>query len=305
MVHASTHLSGDVVFLAPLLAIEIPLDPDIGKLGPFLITWHGLFTAVGILGGVWLALRIARATGFDPDHAYNLALAGVPSGIIGARLLYVAEHWDFYGEYPGEIIALTEGGISIWGAVLGGVLGGLIFARWARYPIGRGLDVAAFGLILGMAIGRIGDLINGEHLASATSLPWGVYYTDPNSPAFAHSINVGPHHPATTYEMLADMAILGVMFLLLFRVAWFRARPGLTFCFYMISYAAMRFAVSYTRLDSADTILGMTVPQLVSAIVILATLPLAWYFAYRYRDPLAPAAPTPPPGRVPVRSRRG
>lgn len=290
--------------LAPFLAIEIPLDPNLGELGPFLITWHGLFTAIGILGGVWLALQIARATNFDPDQAYNIALVGVPSGIIGARLLYVVEHWDFYGEYPGEIIAITEGGISIWGGVLGGIIGGLIFAAWARYPIGRGLDTGAFGLILGMAIGRIGDLINGEHLASATDLPWAVYYTDPDSPAFAHSINVGPHHPATTYEMIGDFAILGIMFVLLFRVPWFRARPGLTFCFYMISYAAMRFAVSYTRLDSADTFAGVTVPQLVSLVVIALTLPLAWYLAFRYREPEPPPA-APSPGRVPARGRRG
>ncbi len=217
----------------PVLSIEIPWSPDITTIGGFLLTWHGLFTAIGILAGVQLSLRMGRVVGYDPDRAYTLALVGVPSGIVGARLLFVVEHWDFYGDHLGEIIQLNEGGISIWGAVLGGVLGGTAFAIWKKYPIAGALDIAAFGTILGMAIGRLGDLVNGEHLARATDLPWGVIYTNPESPAFAHSLTVGAHHPATTYEMLGDLAILGLLFFVLFRV--FRDRPGLTFFTFLVS----------------------------------------------------------------------
>ena len=208
----------------PLLTIEIPWSPNITELGGFLLTWHGLFTAIGILAGVQLSLRMGRVVGYDPDNAYTLALVGVPSGIIGARLLFVVEHWDFYGSNIGEIFQINEGGISIWGGVLGGIIGGFGWALWRKYPIARGLDIAAFGLILGMAIGRLGDLVNGEHLARATDLPWGVLYTNPESPAFAHSLTVGAHHPATTYEMFGDLAILGLLFYVLFRL--FRDRPG-------------------------------------------------------------------------------
>lgn len=269
--------------LLPLLAIEIPWSPNIVEIGGFLLTWHGLFTAIGVLVGVWLSLRIAERIDFNVDDAYTLALVGVPSGIIGARLMFVAERWDFYGSNPWEILAITEGGISIWGAILGGVLGALAFALWRGYPIGRGLDAASFGLITGQAIGRLGDLVNGEHLARPTDLPWGVYYTHPESPAFAHSVAVGPHHPATTYEMLGDLVILGALFYVLFRVPWFRAHPGMTFFVYLISYAVMRFFVTYLRIDSAET-LGLRVPQLVSVIVLLVAVPLAWWFATRHRE---------------------
>lgn len=283
--------------LAAALAIEIPWSPDIVEVGGFLLTWHGLFTAIGVLGGVNLSLWVARRIGFDPDDAYTLALVGVPSGIVGARALFVAEHWDFYGSNPGEIIALTEGGISVWGAILGGVLGALLFALWRGIPVGRGLDAAAPGLILGQAIGRVGDLINGEHLARATDLPWGVIYTHPDSPAFAHSLTVGAHHPATTYELLGDLAILAALGWLLFGV--FRDRPGLTFCFYLVAYAVMRFLVTYTRVDSSET-LGLRVPQLVSVIVVLVMIPVTWYFLTRYRE----EPPSSPPGRVPVVPRQ-
>ena len=281
-----------------LLTIEIPWGPNITSIGGFLLTWHGLFTALGILVGVRIALSLAKATGYDYDDAYALALVGVPSGIIGARLLFVAEAWDFYGSNPGEILQITEGGISIWGAILGGVGGALAFGLWKHYPVGRGLDIAAAGLIMGQAIGRLGDLVNGEHLAKATDLPWGVIYTNQGSPAFAHSIAVGSHHPATTYELLGDLVIFGVLLYVLFRVFW--QRPGLTFCVYIVSYAAMRFFLTYLRIDSSETfLLDLRVPQLISVLVVLASIPAIWYFA---RQPPI-EAPPPPLGRVPVLRR--
>ncbi|MEZ4553450.1 MAG: prolipoprotein diacylglyceryl transferase [Dehalococcoidia bacterium] len=271
----------------PPLTIEIGWSPNITTIGGFLLTWHGLFTAIGILAGVQLSLRMARVVRYDPDQAYTLALVGVPSGIVGARALFVAEHWDFYGSNVGEIFKINEGGISVWGAVLGGIVGAVLFALWKKYPIARGLDIAAFGAILGMAIGRLGDLVNGEHLARATNLPWGVVYTHPDSPAFTHSLQVGAHHPATTYEMLADLLILGLLFYALLRV--FRDRPGLTFFVFLVGYAVMRFFVTYLRVDSEE-VLGtpLRTPQFVSLLVILASIPAIWYFAKQPRRPLEP-----------------
>ena len=292
----------------PVLVIEIGWDPNIITIGGFLLSWHGLFTAVGILAGVQLALRMARIVGYDEDDAYTLALVGVPAGIVGARLLFVIEAWDFYGQHPGEIIAITEGGISIWGGLLGGLAGAFAFAVWRNYPVGRGLDIAAFGMILGQAIGRIGDLINGEHLSRTTDLAWGVIYTDADSPAFAHSVAVGPHHPATTYELLGDLVILGLLFVALYRV--FPRRSGLTFFVYLVGYAVMRFFLTYLRVDSSE-LLGLRVPQVVSLVVILAAIPGIWYFARRPEQSDAPPPdddaekPPEPPRRrglrVPVR----
>ncbi|MDA0815115.1 MAG: prolipoprotein diacylglyceryl transferase [Chloroflexi bacterium] len=275
--------------LSSVLAIEIPWDPNIARLGGFLLTWHGLFTAVGILVGVQLALWLSRRIDFDVDNAYTLALIGIPSGIVGARLLFVAERWDYYGQNMGDILAITEGGISVWGAVLGGVLAPLLYALWRRWDVWKGLDAASVGLIAGLAIGRIGDLINGEHLARATELPWGVIYTDPDSPAFAHSLVVGAHHPATTYEMIALFGLLGVA-IYLAKGPW-RRRPGLTFFLFLGVYSVLRFALSELRLDSAGTfIAGVTVPQLVSIVVILITIPPVVYLLRR--PPLADTTPT-------------
>ena len=282
------------------LAIEIPFDPRIITIGGVILTWHGLFTAIGILGGVQIALWFGRRHGYDEDDAYTLALIGIPSGILGARLLFVAEHWAFYSDTPLQILALTEGGISVWGAVLGGVAGPLLFAWWKHYDIPLGLDMGGLGLILGMAIGRLGDVVNGEHLAKATSLPWGVVYTDPDSPAYAHSLLVGAHHPATTYEMLGDLVILAAMLWL--KAGPLRWRHGLTFTFFFASYAVMRFFVSYLRVDSEETfIFSITWPQMVSLVGALAMIPVGWYF-WR-RGETRPAAATTPAGRVRVRRK--
>jgi len=273
----------------PFLLITIPWDPIVVRVGGLVLAWHGVFTAVGILAGVQLALRVGKMIRYNEDDAYSIALVAVPSGVVGARLLYVIEHWGFFSARPLEVFAINEGGISVWGAVLGGVLGGYAFALWRHYDVRGGLDIAAFGLILGLAIGRIGDLINGEHLAKATSLPWGVVYTNPNSPAFAHSIAVGPHHPATTYEMLGSLVLLGLLFPVLRRS---RDRPGLTFFVFLVAYSSLRFAVSFLRVDSMGAMFGLDVPQLISVVVIPLSVPMIWWI-WKHPRPVDAAAPPP------------
>jgi phosphatidylglycerol---prolipoprotein diacylglyceryl transferase len=107
-----------------LLFITIPWDPIVATFGGIVLAWHGVFTAVGILAGVQIALYVGKKIRYDEDDAYSIALVGVPSGVVGARLLYVIEHWSFFSAAPLEIFAINEGGISVWGAVIGGVVGG-------------------------------------------------------------------------------------------------------------------------------------------------------------------------------------
>lgn len=271
-----------------LLSITIDLDPTLGKFGPFELTWHGVFTAVGIAAGVYLGAWLGRRQGFTEDDAYSIALVGVPAGIIGARAMYVAEnHIKFEGQWL-DVLRINEGGITIYGAVIGGVLGAVAYGAIRRMPVMRGLDVAGFGLLLGMAIGRIGDLINGEHIAKESSLPWAVKYTHPNSPGFDFSATSSgefiARHPATTYEMIGDVLIIGVMALLFVKL-W-RHRPGITFFTGVVLYSAMRFGVSYLRIDSCPRGFDcpeyvvrdwMTFPQVVSMITFaIGMLGLIW-----------------------------
>jgi len=258
--------------ISPILVIEITLDPNIVRIGAVLITWHGFFTAVGIFVGLNVVLRITRIMGLDEDDIYNLALVAIPAGILGARSLYVVEHWSYFSQVPSEIIRVNEGGISIWGALLAGVIATLCFARWRQYPVRNLLDIAGLGMILGLAIGRLGDLINGEHLAKATELPWGVVYTDPDSPAFSHSLAFGAHHPATTYEMLVLLVafFVCVPLFLQFLKQW----PGVTFSIVAMIYALTRYFLTDIRLDSPEVISSFLAPQIIAVVIILICFPV-------------------------------
>jgi phosphatidylglycerol:prolipoprotein diacylglycerol transferase len=253
------------------------MDPNIGDFFGLLITWHGFFTAVGIIAGVWLAVSLASSerVGIDPDTAYTLGMIIVACGIIGARALYVIENYGDNSSIDsvGDIFRINEGGISIYGAIIGGAIGGWAYGLWKRLPSAAGADAAAFGMLIGLAIGRIGDIINGEHFAKVSDLPWAVTYSHPNSTAFAREAM----HPAVAYEMLGDLAIMGVLWLV-----WKREpKSGVVFSLAFLLYAIMRFAVSFLRIDSEEPLLGLSVPQVVSLVVVPISLALLAFFWFR------------------------
>jgi phosphatidylglycerol:prolipoprotein diacylglycerol transferase len=235
-----------------LLSIDIGIDPTIIDEWGIQITWHGLFTAVGVVIGVLVSAYFARKAGYKEDHIYNAALALVIGGIIGARGLYVIENWSLFEDDLAKVIEVNTGGISIYGAVIGGMIGGWLYCIIAKVPnIPKAADIAAIGGIIGMAVGRIGDIINGEHFAKTTDLWWGVIYTHANSPSFIRfGTSAEPQHPAVAYELLGDLVIFAILIFLYTHVR----RSGVTFFAFVLLYGALRFAVSFLRLD--DTVLG-------------------------------------------------
>jgi phosphatidylglycerol:prolipoprotein diacylglycerol transferase len=243
---------------ALLLSIEIGIDPVLFNEWGIEVTWHGLFTALGVIIGVAVATAFARRAGYQEDTIYNVALCLVIGGIIGARALYVIENFSDFEDDPVDIIRVNTGGISIYGALIGGTIGALLYAYFRNVPgILRGADIAAMGGTLGMAVGRIGDVINGEHFADPTDLPWGVEYTHANSPSVIAQV-VQPQHPAVAYEMIGDIAIFGILLLIFLRVG----RPGVTFFAWVFLYGFLRFWVSFLRLDDI-VFLGLRTAQVI------------------------------------------
>ena len=259
----------DLSPVALLLSITIDIDPDIGTIFGLTISWHGLFTAIGIIGGVSLSVYLARVDGIPSDVGQELALVSVISAIVGARLFFVFEHWDrFHDDLAGIVLDIAEGGITLYGGLIGGVIGGVIYGLIHRWPIGIGLDAAAPGMILGQGLGRIGDLINGEHLSTASDLPWAFVYRHPNT---LGELGVSVHPTAGGYELLGDFIILAF---LLFVARRFLKVPGWLFCTYAVIYSVMRFGLSEFRFDE-QTIDGIPVPQIVAAVVIGIAIILA------------------------------
>lgn len=282
--------------LVPFLSWKIHIDPTIGELGPFLLTWHGLFTAIGIATAVFVAAMIAKRRGILEDDVYSIALWAIPGGIVGARLLFVIENLDQFRDAPLDVFALNEGGISVYGGLIGGALAGWGYAWWRKLQMRIFADGAAFGMIAGQAIGRAGDLINGEHTAKTTSLPWGFCYTHPDtlqSPICGPGIGgAGAVHPvAGLYEPLLLLGLFWSL-LALRRVI---ARDGVVFWLYVLGYAAIRFGLSPLRTN--ESMKGpLSVPQWIAiGLAVLAVVALL------YIRRLPEKSPKPEPKRVTAR----
>ena len=151
--------------------IQLPFDPNV-HLGPITLAWHGIFTAVGIFFGVALPIRLLRGR-VREDDAYTVAWWGVIGGIVGARVVHVIDQFSYYAAHPELILAIWTGGIAIWGAAIGGVIGGYIPAIRRGVPIGYAADAAALApraVLAPLCVlagehelrGRLGDSFGGH-----------------------------------------------------------------------------------------------------------------------------------------------
>lgn len=271
--------------------IPIYIDPNILSLGPLVLSWHGLFSAIGVLLGVTYGVRLAVSRGVDEEATYSLALWSVVGGIVGARLFHVIDAWPYYSQNPAQIIMITEGGIAIYGAVVGGVLTGVGYALLRRMPVGSLTDGGGVGLILGQSIGRIGDIINGEHHATTTNAPWSVVYLHPNTLG-----EIGlPVHPAVGYELVWDLLIFALLVSMFDRVR----RPGVVFWTYFGLYALGRFWITFYRVDTIVAY-GLTQAQLVALGSMLLSLIGLAIVMRRPPSLPAPVPDTPTPAERPA-----
>ncbi len=267
------------------LVIKIGIDPQITRIGGLEIGWHGVFTAMGVICGVAVAAFFGRRAGFAEDTMYNVALALVIGGIIGARTLYVLENLDQFRHDPLDVFAINAGGISIYGALIGGTLGATAYSAWRRLPRwGAMADVAALGAIIGMAVGRIGCLILGDIFAKTTDWPIGVLYTNPNSPSYPRFTALTPplaQHPVVAYEMVGDLLMFATLFVL-YRLL---KRDGMVFFAWVFLYGAMRFGISFLR-DDKLVFAGLRMAQLIAlGAMIIAPLGVAYILLPQRRAP--------------------
>lgn len=252
------------------------------------VTWHGLFTAVGTLVGVWLAVQLAMRAGYTEDETVSVAMWGIVGAIVGARLFHVVDQWDFYAQNPINIVKVNEGGLAIFGTVVGGPLAGAIYAWRHGINVPRLADVASIPLILGMGIGRIGDIVNGEHHGvHAPGFPLAVVYTHPST---LGEIGV-PVHLAVGYEMVMDFVIAAVLLWLargiqrqrgtLTGFAWSwrprYPREGMLFWVFVGLYGVGRFFIEFYRMDTIFA-LGISQSQLLS---VLSVMVAAWVLVYQ------------------------
>ncbi len=251
--------------------IEIGIDPMIGHVGPFMLTWYGLFVALAVAAGWWLGLREAKRKGLDVEKMQSLILWSLLGGLVGARLFHVVDRWELYASGPLRTLYVWEGGLAIYGGLVGGVLVGFVYARLSGMAVWRVADAAAPGLILGQALGRLACIPNGDAYGAPTDAPWAFVYTNPATMVPDDLLGT-PLHPYPLYELLFDLALLGM----LWRLRGVYKTDGLLFLTYAGVYALGRFLLTFFRMEQV-WFFGLQEAQIVALVVMVVTVPLlAW-----------------------------
>lgn len=234
-------------------------SPDVSyiQIGPLTIYFYGLLILTGMIVAIlWTNARLTRR-GAEPWIAIDISLWAIVFGIVFARLYHVITHpgdYFFEGADPWEIIRVWNGGIAIFGALIGGALGAWIGCKITGIRFLTFADAVAPGLLLAQAIGRWGNYFNNELFGLPTDLPWGLEIAA-NNPAFPVGLPEGTlFHPTFLYESLWN--VLGVLFLIAmerkFRLQW-----GKVFALYLIWYGAGRTVFESIRIDPSEIFFGI------------------------------------------------
>lgn len=282
--------------------------------GPVTIHTYGLLLVVAFLVAIFVARRLARREGINPDHVVDCGVYAILAGLLGAKLLLLVVDWDFYarqyrrlaeegGGAVGEALSFLGGiGDAIGAAArlafsllqAGGVFyGGFVVAlaaalwymRHYRLPSWKFADAVAPAIALGHAVGRVGCLAAGCCYGIPTDMPWGVTFTDTYSGALVGvPLNIALH-PTQLYSALANLALFGGLL-------WFYRRKqfdGQVFWGYVLAYSAIRFVIEFYRGDPRGALFDGAVSTSQFIAIIMATVALGMLARLRRDSALAPA----------------
>lgn len=265
------------------------------EVGPFTLHMYALLILTGIIAAYLIGAYRFKAWGGDTNLLLDVVLWAVPIGIFGGRLFHVATHpGDYFGVYPDviqtayHVVAVWEGGLAIYGALIAGVFGVWLGARFSKVRFVSVLDALAPGVLLAQAIGRWGNYFNQELFGEATDLPWGLAIPSSNA-AYPDNFPAGTlFHPTFLYEFLLN--ILGVILLLILDRR-FKLRWGKMFASYLIVYSVIRFFVESIRLDPSGVFYGLRTNQW-SAVAGIAIGLIVLYIQSRRHTGLEPSVST-------------
>ena len=302
-----------------------PTDPILFQVGPFIIRWYGLLIVTGVMAAAFIATKEASRKREDPDHVWNLLIWVLIFGILGARLYHVlsspqgaSRGFNYYFieqpftnltifgatvPFPSALL-IWQGGIGIFGALFGGILAVIIYARRHKLNVWRWLDILAPGMLLAQAIGRWGNYFNQELYGPPTNLPWGILITNVHQriPPFddltTYPLDTTTFHPVFLYESLWNLIGFGLLLWIGYKFVD-KLLDGDMLSFYLIWYSVGRLLVESLRPD-AWTLSGIPTAQIVSVVLLLIGVGL---FFYRRQRPELATKPETHPAAQPKRRR--
>lgn len=245
----------------PGLGIHFTINPTAFSIGQFSVRWYGVIIALGFLLAFLYAMSSCKKFHMDEDKFIDVVIVGIIGGIIGARAYYVLfDTSDQYLRDPISALYIWQGGLAIYGGIIGGMLCGALVAKLRKISIPAMLDMASLGFLIGQTIGRWGNFVNQEAFGGPTTLPWGMVSEG------TATITSSPVHPCFLYESL--WCLLGFILLHSFSRK-LRKYDGQVFILYLVWYGIGRFFIEGLRTDSLIT---PVVPLRVSQVVATATL---------------------------------
>ncbi|MEE8583134.1 MAG: prolipoprotein diacylglyceryl transferase [Dehalococcoidales bacterium] len=257
--------------------ITLNIDPVAFTVGSLAVRWYGIMIALAILVLVlWLVRAIRKGADISYDTLFTAALVAIPSAVIFSRLLHVIDKWSFYSQNPGQILGFS--GLTIYGAILGATLAVWVYSRFASFRFAYLADIAAPGIVLAQAVGRVGCILNGCCYGSPTDLFCGVIWEHPGSAA---PIGVAVH-PTQFYEIILLLLMFGGLL-------WLRGRlklDGALFMAYLGLYSLWRFGIGFLR-EGDPFLFGLQEAQVIGLIVVVVVVPLLIYRIRKDRDELS------------------
>lgn len=250
----------------PRLKISFDINPialDIPLFGG--VRWYGILIALGIVLALLYCTRVAKREGESADTLSDILLYALPVSVIFARTYYVVFSWESYRGNFMDVFKIWEGGIAIYGAVIGAVLTAWIYCRIKNLNVLKIFDICCMGLMIGQIVGRWGNFINGEAFGGYCSYIWGM------------SINGAPAvHPTFLYESMWNL----IGFVILSKLHKKRPFYGYTFFCYLSWYGAGRFFIEGLRSDSLY-IGTMRVSQIVALLCVITGICALSFLAER------------------------
>lgn len=268
-------------------------------IGPVTIHSYGVLLVLAFLVAIYVARRLARREGIEPDHVVDLGVYVILGGLVGAKVLLLVVDWDFYARqfrniledgggavgqalgfmgYTGEVIgtlarmglSLLQAGGVFYGGLIAGIAVGIWYMRRHGLPVWKVADVTAPAIAIAHAFGRVGCFAAGCCYGVPTDLPWGATFTDSYSGTLVGvPLNI-PLHPTQLYSALGNLAIFAGLL-------WFYRRKkfdGQVFWVYVLSYGVFRFVVEFWRGDPRGALFGgaLSTSQFVAILMVTAAL---------------------------------
>lgn len=259
--------------------IVININPVILHIGGFELRWYSLAIVLAVIAAVLIVARRGTKRGITTEEIYSLVPWMLIGGLVGARLLHVVDNTEYYIANPLQILQFQQGGLAIWGGLVGGGIVAVIYTRTRHILLGRLVDVLVPGLLIAQIIGRLGCIINGDAYGGVTDLPWAFVYTHPKALIPANLFGL-PTHPYPVYEMVWNAISLGAVL----RLEHYFKKDGLIFLLYLSLYSVGRFTLTFVR-EERVLFWGLQQAQVLAIATLIVSL-ATFIYVWRWTAPL-------------------